>query len=147
MPSIRYRSLRGYKYQLLDDYTHDVGLKPLKDPPPQVARFVALSQDGILTVHKFYAWDGPSGPTIDTPDFLRGSLVHDGLYQLMRNEVLDHKKDRQRADELLRQTCIQDGMCRFRAWYVYQGVHIFAAKAARPQKEDLHEPMWAPKPP
>ena len=147
LASIRYRSLIGYKYQLMDDCTHSVGLVPIKEVPPQVARFVSLSSDGVLTVHKFYDWDGPRGPTIDTPDFLRGSLVHDALYQIMRAGVLDYRVHRKRADELLRDTCREDGMCAFRAWYVYQGVHLFAEKAARPQGERKMKVKWAPRTP
>lgn len=53
---------------------------------------------------------------------MRGSLVHDALYQLMREGILDHKKDREAADELLREICKEDGMSSIRAWWVYQGV-------------------------
>ena len=48
----------------------------------------------------FNAGDGPSGPAIDTKNFMRASLVHDALYQLMRLGTLD-KSRRQYADRLL----------------------------------------------
>ena len=64
-----------------------------------------------------YGRDGPSGPTLDTRDFIRGSLVHDALYQLMREGLLDHSIHR------------EDGMTALRAWWVYQGVRLFGNPA------------------
>ena len=135
MAKVCYRKLTKYKYQLMDDYTIQIDIKPVKDIEPKLAKFLSFSSDGVLTIRKFYAWDGPSGPTIDTRDFVRGSLVHDALYQLMRLDVLDYKIHRKRADEILREICLEDGMCSFRAWYVYQALHIFAEGSARPRKE------------
>jgi hypothetical protein len=133
-----YRKLTGYKYQVMHDYRLKIDLMPLKAIRRELTRFLSLSPAGVLSIKKYYAWDGPSGPTIDTRDFMRGSLVHDALYQLMREGVLDYKVHRQRVDEILREICLKDGMCKFRAWYVYQAVHIFAEGGARPQPE--HEP-------
>ena len=135
MTKVCYRKLTKYKYQLMDDYTIQTDIKPVKDIEPKLAKFLSFSSDGVLTIRKFYAWDGPSGPTIDTRDFMRGSLVHDALYQLMRLGVLDYKVHRKRADEILREICLEDGMCSFRAWYVYQALHLFAEGSARPRKE------------
>ena len=132
MNQITYRNLRSYKYQLMDDYIIQIDIKPENDLD---LRFLSLSKDGLLTIKKAYAWDGPSGPTIDTPDFMRGSLVHDALYQLMRLSVLDYKKYRKQADEILREICLEDGMFSFRAWYVYQAVQAFGTSAAAPRKE------------
>ena len=44
-----------------------------------------------MIVEKDYAWDGPSGPTIDTSNSMRASLVHDVLYQAMREEGLAYE--------------------------------------------------------
>jgi hypothetical protein len=127
-----YRKLKKYKYQLMDDYIIQIDIKPIQNIE---FKFLSLSPDGVLTIRKSYAWDGPSGPTIDTRNFMRGSLVHDALYQLMRLGVLDYKLHRKRADEILREICLEDGMCSFRAWYVYQALHLFAEGSARPRKE------------
>ena len=81
---------------------------------------------------KGYAWDGPSGPTIDTRNFMRGSLVHDALYQLMREEHLDKETYRKPADQLLRDMCREDGMWSIRAWWVYLAVRWWADPAADP---------------
>ena len=77
--SMKYR--KGYKYQLADDYTIQIDTKP---PEEIETQFISLSIDGLLTIKDGYAWDGPSGPTIDTPNFMTPSLVHDAIYQLMR---------------------------------------------------------------
>jgi len=78
--------------------------------------------EGYLTIHKGYAWDGPSGPAIDTRNFMRGSLIHDALYQLMREKQLDKTIYRKKADRLLQKICGEDGMSSLRAWGVYQAV-------------------------
>ena len=107
-----YRKLKRYKYQLMDEYSIQIDIKPVKNIE---FKFLSLSAEGVLTIRKYYAWDGPSGPTIDTRSFMRGSLVHDALYQLMRLSALDYKAHRKRADEILREICLDDGMCSFRA--------------------------------
>jgi len=77
-----------------------------------------------LTIHEGYAWDGASGPTIDTKSFMRGSLVHDALYQLISTKKLgkEHRRD---ADKVLYRICREDGMSWFRAKYVYYAVRKF----------------------
>jgi hypothetical protein len=144
MAKMCYRKLTGYKYQMMYDYAIKIHLKRLKRIRPKVAKFLSLSHHGVLTIKMYYAWDGPSGPTIDTRDFMRGSLVHDALYQLMREGVLDYKVHRKRADEILRELCLEDGMCAFRAWYVYQAVHLFAEGGARPQPKYTPEIICVP---
>jgi hypothetical protein len=117
----------GYKYQLKQNYSHQtpfVGVYASTD-------FILLVPTGLLVIKRGYAWDGPSGPTIDTKDFMRGSLVHDALYQLMREGHLDtvHKDT---ADRILQEICIQDGMNRFIAVVVYQAVKKFGGPATDP---------------
>lgn len=87
--------------------------------------------------------DGPSGPTFDTLTFMRGSLVHDALYQLMREGGLDRQMYREAADITLRQICLEDGMNPIRAWWVYQGVRLFGNPSADPANREPIE--YAPK--
>ena len=136
---ICYRKLYRYKYQLMELYKHATSLQG-----HDVATsddWVVLKQDGTLTLKKGYSWDGPSGPTIDTKNFMRGSLVHDGLYQLIREQLIP-AKERKPADEILRKICRQDGMSAIRAWWVYHGVRIGGRFAARPTKPN--PPIYAP---
>lgn len=129
----------GYKYQLKADYTVAIDIKPACQIDTD---FIKLDIAENLTLARGYAWDGPSGPTIDTLNFMRGSLIHDALYQLMRDSALDHNIHREAADRILQKICKEDGMWSLRAWWVYQGVRLFAAPAANPA--DKHPPINAP---
>ena len=88
---------------------------------------------GLITFRRGYAWDGPSGPTIDTKNWMRASIVHDGFYQLMRESLLP-QSFRKRADQIMHEMLRADGMSRARARMSYLGVRAFGARAARPQK-------------
>ena len=127
---IKYRK-GNYKYQLEEEYTVKVGVIPGQDV---VTAFVDLNTSGELVIKRGYGWDGPSVPSIDTKNFMRGSLVHDALYQLMRQKPNDVPKEkwRKQADIELRQICIEDGMARFRAWYVYGSVRLAGSRATDP---------------
>ena len=134
MNRIHYRS--GYKYQLLRDYTVAVAVYPKDNIATQ---FIELDADGMLIIKAYYAWDGPSGPTIDTKNFMRGSLIHDALYQLMREEYIDGEQWREQADRELRKSCREDGMCWIRAWYVYVSVRWAAKPASLPMHCKIDE--------
>jgi Protein of unknown function (DUF1353) len=130
MDCIAYK--RGYKYQLKENYAVRVAIKPDR---PIDTDYLALDAEGTLTVKKGYAWDGASGGAIDTLTILRGSLVHDALYQLMRERHLDRDAYRDDADRLLRRLCREDGMSALRAWWVYQGVRIAGDPSADPAND------------
>jgi hypothetical protein len=66
---------------------------------------------------------------------MRGSLVHDALYQLMRERRLDEETYREPADRLLQKMCKEDGMSAPRAWWVYQAVHFFGQPSADPAND------------
>jgi hypothetical protein len=128
---MQYRKLHCYKYQLIKQfmiktniYNFDINTE-----------FVKLNSVGYLTLEKYYACDGPSGPTIDTRTFMRGAFVHDALYQLIRLSLLP-KEYKHIADCLLYDICIEDRMNRFRAWYVYQAVRFAGFFALSPNKHD-----------
>ena len=133
IPRIAY--VGGYKYQLDSPYVVVVGLRP--DGPTIETRYLKLRPDGTLTIKEGYAWDGPSGPAIDTKNFLRGSLVHDALYQLMRKRLLDREIWRDDADRELQRICLEDGMSKLRAWWVYQGVRFGGGPSADPDNDNL----------
>lgn len=125
--NIYYKS--GYKYQLAVTYIMQTGIVPEHDIHTE---YISLYTSGLIIIRKGYAWDGPSGPTVDTKNFMRGSLEHDALYQLMRMELLPQNY-RIQADKRLKVVCLEDGMSTIRAQWVYLGVRSpFAASAARP---------------
>ena len=122
-----YRKLHGYKYDIRSTTSIRVNC------PYTVDTFYYRIQDGFMYVFVGYAYDGPSGPTIDTPNFMLGSLVHDVFYQAMREGQLP-RSFRKTADDELRRICIEQGMSSFRAWYVYNAVRISRGWSARPEK-------------
>jgi len=145
-PRICYRELRKYKYQLMIEYTHPTHLR-IDEDTGTGDDYVRVSKSGDLRLKKSYAWDGPSGPTVDTKNFMRGSLVHDGLYQLMRDGLLDDKTYRKDADAILRDICREDGMSAIRASYVYWSVRIAGGYAAKPRPRQPPACIWAPSAP
>lgn len=128
MDQIKYRD--GYKYQLYVDYTVKTAVMPghnVKTP------YIHLTADGLLTIKAGYCWDGPSGPSLDTKSFMRGSLVHDSLYQLMREKNIDVGW-RETADRELVRICKEDGMTAIRRWWVYRGVRLGGESSAEWQE-------------
>jgi len=101
--TIKYKG--GYKYQLAETYQATVDIRPADTIHTE---FIHLTRTGLLMIGQGYAWDGPSGPAIDTKNFMRGSLIHDALYQLMREGHLP-KTCRRAADVELRRACAEDG--------------------------------------
>lgn len=131
---IRYRE--GYKYQLAQTYTIHI---PLLLSAPIDGDFYSISEAGVLTVFKGYAWDGPSGPALDTNNFMRGSLVHDVLYQMLEEGKLPMSY-REDADNILIELCKEDGMSRVRRQWVYRALRWFGGSAARKLKEIKEAP-------
>lgn len=103
MDQIRYHDTSGFKYRLAADYHCKIGVYGRKGGSP----FLRLDDDGVLWFSAGYCWDGPSGPTIDTAGAMRPSLIHDGMYELIRLGVLP-KEAKDLADEILRQEYIKD---------------------------------------
>ena len=102
--TIHYRD--GYKYQLANPYSCMI---PLRPPATIMVPFITFYMTGNLQIASGYAWDGPSGPTVDTRSAMRGSLIHDALYQLMRMRQLAGFW-RDMADQIYRDTAIYDGV-------------------------------------
>jgi len=130
---------KGYKYQSSYDYRCKTEIRA---PQRLETKFIELRPDGWLFIKAGYAWDGPSGPTIDTKNFMRGSKEHDAFYQLMRLNLLSPKW-RKAADKRLYNICRADGMSRFRAWYVLYCVRKGAGYAADPKNRK--KIIYAPK--
>jgi hypothetical protein len=137
---IRYRSLRNYKYMLLETYSTYVGIIP--PGPPIYTDYLELSREGVMKIRAGYAWDGPSGPAIDTPAFMRGSLLHDAGYQIIRRGLMG-QEFRVAFDRLLRDTCLLDGMSPVRAAWVYASVRSMGWVACR-QRDDREKVLEAP---
>ena len=115
------------KYVLTKRYIDKIPFHPEKDV---YTTYCILRPDGRIIIDEDYEWDGASGPTIDTNDTMDGSLVHDILYQLMREERLSGKY-RKKADKCIRKMCMDDGMPWWRANYWYFFLRIGGGSSAR----------------
>lgn len=133
---IKYRELKNYKYELFNGYMIQTDIFPELNiyEPNEENPLIVLTRKGMLCIFPGYAWDGASKPAYNSKNFLRGSLVHDALYQLMRQKRIS-LDNRDKADRLLQSICIEDGMSKFRAAYVYYAVKLFAKNAATPKDE------------
>lgn len=88
-----------------------------------------MTVEGLLTVRAGYCWDGASGPTFDTKNTFTASLIHDALYQLMRENALE-RTHRERADRILYEILRSRGMSRFRAKMWHRAVEKGAEDSA-----------------
>lgn|SRR5574344_1145223 len=91
--------------------------------------WVSLRPDGTIIIAKDYAWDGASGPTIDTKDSMVAALIHDGFYQLMRRKDIPIVA-KAAVDKDFYKNLVHNGMFVVRAYVWYLGVKIFAKFAA-----------------
>lgn len=110
----------GYRYKTEAISVFETGITP------KIAggnRFVHIDGTGRVEIGADYAWDGASGPAINTKNFRRGSLIHDALYQLIREGYLG-LEHRPAADAVLYRTVIEDGMWQVRALWVYAAVRV-----------------------
>ena len=116
-----------YKYKMVTKRVVQTGIKGYNIKTD----FFWLKECGELVIFAGYCWDGPSGPTVDTPSFIRSSAVHDILFQIMREgRIPDIDRDIFFDDanlELYRIGKI-DGMNPIRALWVWKSVDSFGWK-------------------
>jgi len=125
-----------YRYRLDEPFTHRLHYgEPLEGRRAVIRSddriWVALAGDGELWIADGYAWDGASGPAVNTTSFVRGSLVHDVLYQLIAAGALPKQPWKAHADAELYRICRQDGMGLARAWWVWSAVRVFGGARDR----------------
>ena len=144
---IRYRE--GYKYVLAETYSIQTDTRPATDI---ITEYITLTTAGLLTIMKGYAWDGASGPAIDTKDFIRPSLIHDAFYNLFRLRLLDLGW-REAVDDLLQKMFLEDAkkvkrpwysgwlkhLAPIRAWWIHRGVRLGGEASAKWQDEVILE--------
>jgi hypothetical protein len=132
MHKVWYRKFKpNYKYITHVDHLFPISIKGMKID----FDWFSLTEEGYLSIKEGYAWDGPSGPTFDTKSSIRASLIHDVLYQMLRERMLPAKY-REMADNELFRVCIEDGMWKWRARLWYRAVRKAAGYAAKPRKKE-----------
>ena len=128
------KALFTFVYVLTDEFNCTL---PKRSAPKFTGQdaFVVY-ENGKLTIKAGFAWDGPSGPSIDTKAFIRASLVHDALYRLMSKGVIQaNETNRYFSDLVMKALNLAGGMTRFRAWYTFLAVHFFGKKHSKRRRK------------
>jgi hypothetical protein len=141
-PTIRYRT--GYKHQLHQGKVYPTRISGIHMHLPP---FLTLHKNGELLVEAGYAWDGASGPAVDTLAMIAGSCPHDALYQLLRHGLPE--RYRSEADRLFKEVYLAattksrpsnkfvawfwDKATAVRAFYTHLAVSKAAESAASPK--------------
>lgn len=115
---------KGWKYRLEEDYVVQLTFTPKVAID---AKWISVTMDGLLTLKSGYAWDGASGPTLDSEESIMPSAVHDACYQLIRMNVVD-TKNRKVVDKMFYNLCIEEGMNVIRASLWYVAVRLFGGR-------------------
>jgi len=84
--------------------------------------YLQLTPEGRLTLTRKYAWNGVTGAN-DTAESMLASALHDGIYQLIKLNVLPQKY-RKHADRLMRLAAIAQDMTTIKAWIAWIIVRI-----------------------
>jgi hypothetical protein len=121
------------------------------DMPAVSWDFIQLEAGGMLTVKKGYRWDGPSVPPWYKKRkfvrIIRGSCVHDALYDLMRLDLLDRPEvgeyflisHRNIADCMIYMLAREDGMNLVDAEWAYDTIRLGGGRRLR---RSLTLPEW-----
>jgi len=123
---VSYKYGAGYKYQLKDEVRHRLWLDMGLDTKGN--QFVCI-EGGYLIIKPGYAWDGPSGPVIDRGSTMYPSLIHDALYQLIREGHM-HIRYRDRCDKEFALLCKNRGVWSIWTRGYYRTLKAFGKSAA-----------------
>lgn len=117
----------GYKYQLKSNVVIQTRLRP--NTPCVIQGYIFLDTDGELFIYRGYAWNGATlAPDFDCNRL--AVLVHDALFQLIQEGVLDISFISQ-ANEELRDIMIAKGTPKVVADIFYFGVSNFGKHFAK----------------
>jgi len=118
-------TLDNNKYMIANDYFITLTNLSMQSVPSfDRSKDLGISWDKdkkIFGLHCGMLSDGPSGPTIDTKNFMRGAFIHDGIYRAIRHGLIPYSK-KPYADVVLYCVIKEDGMSSFRAKYVFLAV-------------------------
>lgn len=136
IPTPNYRTLDQseselYKYKLREAFylQLDEGFRPVANQWVE-RQWVGINVAGCISFATGYQWDGASGPAIATTDWITASLVHDGLYQLMKEKRLSIKW-RKAADREMLRILKAAGMPWWRRRISYMAVRIAGGRIIR----------------
>ena len=118
---MKYTRIKIYKYKLYEEMLFNTPITGVD----YVGKFFTLTYEGTLLVNKGYAYDGPSGPSINTKPFIVASLPHDVFFQMIREDILNIEDHKDLADQYLRDLGREYGMSKLRTWWIYRAVKKF----------------------
>jgi hypothetical protein len=140
---MKYRAIPCWHYKTVDIESYHTGIwlaEPIHYP------YIKITTDGTLHLHAGYAWNGVN---VVTPIYLAtgkklfralyrkllgASLAHDSIYQLLRLGALDQTW-REKADDLLLEIWVADGVPVWLASAMTQFVRWFGGRYAKPDPE------------
>ena len=121
-----------YKFKVEENFSIELPFKI-----PDFEHPYASSKDSILSIKRGYAWNGASGPVINTRDTLVASLVHNVLYQAMRlNLIKPSKENRKTADKNFFEILKMNGVNSIRRKVWYFAVRLFGKKLTKSLQEN-----------
>ena len=133
---MKYKS--GYRYKLDEVYLHQLPFAVF-DARRILGDWIELVEDR-LTIANGYAWDGASTGLPWTPKkWLRPSLVHDALYQLIREGQLPMER-REDADMVFYQLLRENQVNVLLAFPAYLAVRLFGNYCLRKGKKTKEAP-------
>jgi hypothetical protein len=109
--------IKGMKYQLYEEYTAKT---PIIEHEAKTT-WIQLKEDGTLILAIGYAWDGSSGPTIDTKTGMQASAEHDAFCKLVRYGLLPDSLEKD-IDQRYYDKCIEDKMWKLKAKWRYKAL-------------------------
>ncbi|MBK1876564.1 hypothetical protein [Pelagicoccus mobilis] len=119
------------KYQIGEPYIHQLSFDSQHELEFE---HIHLSGDQ-LTLQSGFSWDGASGPGIDTPKVLRGTAIHDALYNLIRAGQLDIDPFKAHADSEFIKILEEDGVSKQERAIIEESVSRFGlSSTAAPDK-------------
>ena len=124
---IKYKD--GYKHQLNEDAVFDLPATFAEHAKEITTDYYTYNYPTI-TINRGYAWDGASGPTWDTAEAKRASLIHDVIYQMIAEDELS-LKNRKAADDYFLVLLKEDSMSKIRRTLWWWAVNKFGKKPAK----------------
>ena len=122
-----------YKHKLFKSYRIQTTYRPKKRIETE---FITLCKNGVLIIKIAYRWNGLTFfPEIKS--MIRASLIHDALYELMKERLLDYKTDRNTADNLFREESVKDRTWRIVTEPVYIVLRTMGAGFAKPRQSAI----------
>jgi hypothetical protein len=139
----KYRSVGNDSIQLPIQLVHGMPFQKFWNDERQIwycGRNIEITLSGVMTLRDGYSWDGCSGPAINRKENHRAGKFHDGLYECIRNGVLEESTWRPIADQVFRDLCIEDGMWKWLAQKEMQILRMFGHSSATKLKKIYEAP-------